>query len=121
MADSLGRLLDRAPGAREVLPHLAALERALLKQGCRAIAQIPGHWLARICSQLSSLPMPEDDDGLHDLLRRLTETLRSEDESLWGPGAAFNPERTMVIREITHSQFEEAQAEQATTRAMPRP
>jgi hypothetical protein len=40
---------------------------------------------------------------------------------LWGPGATFNPERTVVIREITHSQFEEAQAEQATTRAMPWP
>ena len=115
MADSLGRLLDRAPGAREALPHLAALERALLKQGCRAIARIPAHWLARICSQLSSLPMPDEDGGLHDLLRRLTETLRREDEPSWGPGADFDPERTVIIRELTHSQFEEAQADQATT------
>ena len=29
MAHALGRLLDRVRGAREVLPHLAALERGL--------------------------------------------------------------------------------------------
>ena len=38
MAQSLGLLLDRAPGARDVLPHLAALERGLLEGGAGAIA-----------------------------------------------------------------------------------
>jgi len=103
MAHALGRLLDRVPGAREVLPHLAALERGLLEQGARALASVPGHWLGRICSQLSSLPLPEDDTALHELLDRLTaaqEAQRAERDNL-----PFDIERTVVIEEISHSDF----------------
>lgn len=103
MAHALGRLLDRVPGAREVLPHLAALERGLLEQGAQALNGVPGHWLARICSQLSSLPLPEDDTALHDLLDRLTaaqEAQRAERDNL-----PFDIERTVVIEEISHSDF----------------
>lgn len=117
MAQSLGQLLDRAPGAREVLPHLAALERGLLERGAGAIALVPPHWLQRICSQLSSLPIPEQDPPLHDLMQRLLKAVGLQrDGADWE--SESDAERTVVIREISHSQFLAAEAEQATTRAM---
>ena len=117
MAQSLGRLLDRAPGAREVLPHLAALERGLLDRGAGAVAQVPPHWLQRICSQLSSLPMPEQDPPLHDLMQRLLGALVQQRNNA-DRDAGTDAERTVVIREVSHSEFMAAEAEQATTQAM---
>jgi hypothetical protein len=105
MAQSLGRLLDRAPGAREVLPHLAALERSLLERGAGVIEQVPPHWLSKIGSQLASLPVADDDAPLQDLLTRLLGAVR-EQRAEWNPGSDFAPERTVVIREITHSEFD---------------
>ena len=121
MAQSLGLLLDQARGAREVLPHLAALERSLLERGAPAIEQVPRHWLGRICSQLSSLPLPQQDPPLHDLLERLMKRLRDQLDDEGDLRAGFDPNRTVVIREISHTEFDAAQAEQATTELMPRP
>ena len=121
MAQSLGQLLDRAPGARDVLPHLAALERALLERGVDAVSRVPAHWLQRICSQLSSLPLPDQDPPLHDLMQRLLRAV-AQTSTGYADDADSDAERTVVIREITHSAFMAAQAEQAeqaTTQAMP--
>ncbi len=118
MAASLGALLNRAPGAREVLPHLAALERGLLDHGVGAIDRVPTHGLMRICSQLASLPLPEDDSPLQDLLQRLQRTL-AELQREWEPSGTFDPERTVVIREITHSEFMAASDQQADTMPLP--
>ncbi|MEN9631382.1 MAG: hypothetical protein RJA10_4610 [Pseudomonadota bacterium] len=118
MARALGTLLDQARGSREVLPHLAALERALAEHGCNAVDRIPPASLGRICSQLSSLPLPEQEPALHDLLGRLLdaqEQLRME----WSPDGAFHPDKTVVIREATHSEFMAATQEQAETMPMP--
>ena len=114
MAKSLKELLDRVRGAREVLPHLAALERGLIERGTSAIQRIPPHWLPKICTQLSSLPLPEQDAVLQDLVDRLMATLKENQR----PGAIsgdFDPERTVVIREISHSDFMAVANEQATT------
>ncbi len=114
MAASLGALLDRVRGAREVLPHLAALELGLRQRGTEAIGRIQPHWLPKICSQLSSLPIPDDDPPLQDLLERLLSALHGDDDS--SPlRSGFDPERTVVIREVSHSDFMAAAAEQATT------
>lgn len=122
MAQSLGQLLNKARGAREVLPHLAALERALLEHGIEAVAKVPEHWLQRICSQLSSLPLPEQDAPLHDLLQQLMSRLHGDQEAgdswLDAPGGGFHPDRTVVIREISHTEFEAASEEMATTMPM---
>ena len=118
MAQSLGRLLDRARGSREVLPHLAALERTLLELGAAAIEQVPAHWLGRIVSQLSSLPLPEQDPPLHDLLQRMLRQQQALADD-WQPHSGFDAERTVVIREISHSEFAAAADEFTTTRAMP--
>lgn len=123
MASSLGLLLDQARGAREVLPHLAALERGLVEWGLGAIERVPEQWLARICSQLASLPLPEQDPPLHDLLQRLVarQQGRSAGDSAWlqDSGPAFHPEKTVVIREITHAEFVAASEENLPTIRMP--
>ena len=116
MAFSLGALLDQVRGAREVLPHLAALENALLAQGGVAVDEVPAHWLGKICSQLGSLPIPPDDPPLNDLLGRLMDALegrradRAQRDDL-----PFDIERTVVINEISHSDFMAAQRSDATT------
>ena len=119
MAQSLGLQLDRARGARDVLPHLAALERSLLEDGAGAIDCVPAHWLHRICTQLSSLPLPEQDPPLHDLLQRLMDRLQAGQERQ-PVHDEFDPERTVVIREISHSEFMAEENAQATTQPMPR-
>jgi hypothetical protein len=120
MADSLGRLLDQARGSREVLPHLAALERSLLQRGALAVEHVPPHWLGRICSQLSSLPLPEQDAPLHDLLGRLMKRLEAQFEDDGHARAGFDPHRTVVVREISHTEFDAVQAELAGTERTPR-
>ena len=120
MAQSLGLLLDRAPGAREVLPHLAALERALMSHGAGAVERVPANWLGRICSQLSSLPLPPHDPPLSDLLKRMRLRLQLQRND-WEPDSMLGTERTVVITEISHSQFAAAQDEQLTTVVSPRP
>lgn len=113
MQQSLSALLDRVRGARDVLPHLAALEHALGERGTAAIGGIAPQHLARICSQLGSLPLPEGDQPLQDLQERLLQALASSRRPQADP--AFDPERTVVIREISHSEFMAAAAEQGGT------
>jgi len=107
MQQSLSALLDRVRGAREALPHLAALENALGTRGTAAIGAIPPQWRRRICSQLSSLPLPQDDPPLQDLLQRLLASLDPRPRS--APLAPLAPEsdmeRTVVVQEISHSEF----------------
>lgn len=75
MQVALKRLLDQVPGSRRALPHLAALEDGLGRRGACAADQVPPHWLGRIISQLSSLPLGEEDHELQDLLSRLCRNL----------------------------------------------
>lgn len=115
MAQALGRLLDRVRGARDVLPHLAALERGLTDGGTTVIDRVPRPGLAKLCSQLGSLPLPDDDPALHDLLTRLMDALEGRKpvpvRPLPRPVLAdrddlpFDMERTVVIQEVSHSDF----------------
>lgn len=105
MQQSLRRLLDRVTGARDVLPHLAALENSLGKHGLALLETVPLHTLAKICSQLSSLPLPDDDPSLNALLTRLLDTLEAK-----SPRNQFQPtevtEATLVIEDVvSHSEF----------------
>ncbi|MBK6470627.1 MAG: hypothetical protein IPF94_07780 [Betaproteobacteria bacterium] len=115
MAQALGKLLDRVRGARDVLPHLAALERGLTAGGTAVIDRVPRPALAKLCSQLSSLPLPEDDPALQDLLSRLMDALEGRKPAASRPGLQplmpdrddrpFDMERTVVIQEVSHSDF----------------
>jgi hypothetical protein len=75
MAFSLKCLLDQVPGAREVLPHLAALERGLAAQGPRVLDQMPLPALKKMGAQLASLPVAERDLPLRALQVQLLQTL----------------------------------------------
>lgn len=128
MQASLRALLDRVPGARDVLPHLAALEATLGARGIEALADIPLPALTRICTQLSSLPLPADDAPLQDLLSRLLDALALQDQPppapatrvaaapLTGGRMPFADSALLGVQEATLSAFDAAMAEQATTR-----
>lgn len=103
MVASLGRLLDRVRGSREVLPHLAALERGLISDGLVALQKVQPHWLRRIASQLGSLPLPEDDAPLQELLGLVMDRLEAESTSQ--DKVPFDIERTVVIQEMSHTDF----------------
>lgn len=115
MQHSLRKLLDRVRGAREVLPHLAALEGSLGKRGVAVIDEIAKPTLVKICSQLSNLPLPPDDAALQDLLKRLLDALEGQPEQPMFR-STFHSDSRMMVSEITPSAFDAAQLEQATTR-----
>ena len=114
MQQSLRALLDKVRGARDVLPHLAALETSLGKHGTAVIADMPTSTLARICSQLSSLPLPTDDPPLHDLLTRLLDTLEAQQPTPQFLNT-FVGEQTLVIQEASHSEFMDLENAHADT------
>lgn len=67
MALSLKLLLDRVPGAREVLPYIAALERGLSAEGTGVLEVIPLPSLRKMGAQLRALPVDLDDKPLRAL------------------------------------------------------
>lgn len=86
MALSLKLLLDRVRGAREALPHLATLERALAGQGTAVLARIPLPSLRRMGAQLAALPLALDDKPLRALQVQLQAAiLRLDDDALRRP------------------------------------
>jgi len=114
MQASLKTLLDQVRGAREVLPHLAALEVSLGKRGIVEIETLEPKLLSKICSQLSSLPLPGDDAPLLDLMTRLLDALGAHEqphEQL----ATFVDDSKMMVMELSHTDFMKASFDQATT------
>jgi hypothetical protein len=114
MLASLRALLDQARGSREVLPHLATLEAMLGKQGVGAIPSIEPRLLSKICSQLSSLPMPKDDAPLLDLLTRLLDAMDLH-HLPHQPLSTFVNDSKLMVMESSHTDFMAASFEQATT------
>ena len=90
MQAALKDLLNRVRGARDVLPHLAALETALGRQGVAAIGGIAPLWLSKMYSQLSSLPIAANEPLLLDLRQRLLEAVQ--------PRAAGAPYKSTLNR-----------------------
>jgi len=140
MAHSLSRLLDRVRGSREVLPHLAALETALLQRGLAVLDNASVTVLRRISTQLASLPVADDDAPLQDLQLRLLGALERRVESApvaappSGPSTVHGPFVSSVasrpgfgdavigqdkveVRELSHSAFMAAQQGGDTTPA----
>lgn len=111
MQMALRDLLDQVRGSRDALPHLAALEKALGQRGANAVQEVPVHWLAKITSQLSSLPIRPDDRELQELLNRLCTALQVKREPV--PQAIesarflsdFQAEGRIEVNEISHSAF----------------
>jgi hypothetical protein len=119
MYRSLKALLDRAPGAREVLPHLSALEAALGLNGPAAIDSASAPVLQKMYSQLSSLPLANEDQPLRELLARLLIALedRAAEAKALDPRSPmqvllqvpvpppFGADSKLMVSEASHSEF----------------
>lgn len=81
MALALRLLLNQVPGAREVLPYLAALERGLAAEGVRVLEQVPLPSLKKMGAQLASLPVKADDLPLRALQVQLLKALARREAS----------------------------------------
>lgn len=131
MQAALKALLDPVSGARAAFPHLAALEEALGRRGTSAIDEVPLHWLARITTQLGSLPLRDDDLELQDLLSLLCKAIERRQMPPVEPPPAdedepsnylsdFHDSSRMEVREISHSAFiQEFEAQQLDTEPAP--
>jgi hypothetical protein len=106
MGQSLKRLLDRVPGSREVLPHLAALERALRAEGTQIIATASLPVLARMGAQLASLPVNPSDLPLRALQVQL---LTAIDRRGHPPPprylSSFMGASKLEVSEVSHSAY----------------
>lgn len=114
MRQSLSALLDRVPGSRSALPHLAALEVSLNRQGTAVIASVSRTALAKICSQLSSLPLPSEDRPLQLLLGRLMDALEALQPQPAYP-SNFLTESRLMVAEASYTDFASASEEFAKT------
>lgn len=106
MQRSLQALLDRVGGSRAALPHLAALEVALIRHGAGAVAGISQKGLAKIHGQLRILPLDPADGSIQDLLalvqRSLRQQARQQQTHQLSP---HDPQSTVVITEGSESDF----------------
>ncbi len=72
-------LLGRSPSARDVLPHLAGVERALKTLGVAAFESLPSYVLKRAVTQLESVLQEPVGPGIADLRSRLARALAGHD------------------------------------------
>jgi hypothetical protein len=118
MALSLKLLLDRVTGAREALPHLATLERALDAEGTEVLARIPLPSLRRMGAQLAALPLDLDDRPLRALQLRLQSTILRLDEPAPPPPpprmpylpSSLDDESRVQVTEVSASEWAAASA-----------
>ncbi|MBL8345838.1 MAG: hypothetical protein JNN03_10385 [Rubrivivax sp.] len=108
MQRSLQALLDRVQGSRAALPHLAALEVALIHHGAGAVAGISQKGLAKIHGQLRILPLDPSDGSIQDLLALVQRSLRQqarEQQQQTHQLSPHDPQSTVVITEGSESDF----------------
>lgn len=79
MRNELRDLLSLSPGARDVLSHLAGVERALKALGIAAFESLPSYILKRAVTQLESVLPEPIGPGIADLRARLIKALTVHD------------------------------------------
>jgi hypothetical protein len=80
MRAELKDLLDRSPGARDVLQPLATLERALKSLGIGAFEGLPSHVLKRAATQLESVLPEPIGQGIAELRTRIAKGLLAHEK-----------------------------------------
>ena len=105
MQCSLRKLLDRVPGSRSALPHLAALEGLLAQQGASAMQGVSQRVLEKVHTQLNVLPLDPTDGSIHDLLTLVRRALRYESTKQTHQLSPFDPQSTVVITEGSETDF----------------
>lgn len=128
---SLRALIKQYPGLRQAMPHLAHIERALRRQGSRALARVPVSVLQRGLEQLDRLQSQQPRDALRTLRYRLVEaiTMRQAEcaggagalgsDSVAGTRSARRAPGGLEVMEVPQSEFDEV--ERSWTGTMPRP
>lgn len=112
MQRSLQGLLDQVQGSRAALPHLAALEVALIQHGASIITSISVKGLSKIHQQLRILPLDPADGNIQDLLALVQRTLRRQSrEQQTHQLSPHDPQSTVVISETSESDFMDALAD----------
>jgi hypothetical protein len=111
MRKALAALLDQVPGAREVLLPLAALENMLKTIGLAGIGRISTPALVRVCAQITTLPVREDDQALQALISLLGGELAQRERAAQPrsarPSTLDNPAR-LEVGEASMSDFLDA-------------
>lgn len=112
---ALKQLLDLHPTSRQLMRHLGYVERALARQGIRALDEVPVEVLATALQQLDAIVSNWSDRNLAELRSRMAVAIqrRSEDAFL-GPddGARrsdFATASRLLVADVAHSVFEELQ------------
>lgn len=107
---SLHALIKKHPGLKQMMPHLAHIERALGRKGSRALMRIPVAVLQRGLEQLEGLQAEQPRDALRALRTRLVEAiaLRSvaRNTALASPRTA---QAAVEVTEASQSEFDEVE------------
>lgn len=109
MQEALAQVLDRHAGARQVLKHLGYLEHALKRKGARCFLDLPIEVLKPALLQLASVMGPQPSQGLTEVHACLVVTVVDrdvdEDSDSSGRRSEFNVGDKLQVREISHSDF----------------
>lgn len=115
---ALHMLIKAHPGMKQVMPHLAHIERALGRKGSRALMRVPVAVLQRGLEQLEGLQAEQPRDALRALRTRLVEAiaLRSVARNTSLQARPSSP-AALEVMEASHSEFDEV--ERSWTGSMP--
>lgn len=103
-------LIKAHPGMKQVMPHLAHIERALGRKGSRALMRVPVAVLQRGLEQLEGLQAEQPRDALRTLRTRLVEAiaLRSVARNTTMSARPSAP-AALEVMEASHSEFDEVE------------
>ncbi len=111
MRTELKDLLNHSAGARDVLQHLAGLERALKTLGLGAFEGLPSHVLKRTAAQLENvLPQPVPA-GIADIRTRIAKALAAHERAQSTPAVkpvqqpVYFSDDKLQVSETTHTDF----------------
>jgi hypothetical protein len=110
MRQELKELLNRCPGSREVLPHLAGLEHAIKTQGLAAFETLPQRVLQRASGQLESVVTEPVSAGIAELRSRIGVALKKFEKIEQAVTARAAPSSFLVdeklqVSEGSHTDF----------------
>jgi hypothetical protein len=115
MRTELKELLSQSAGARDVLLHLASLERTLKVLGLGTFESLPSHVLKRTATQLDGvLPQPVTP-GLAEIRARIAKTLALLEQippsaaavvKAPAPPPTYFSDDKLQVSEATHTEFQ---------------
>ena len=104
LRDELKALLNRCPGAREVLPHLAVVEQALKTQGLAAFDSLPPRVLQRAATQLESVLAEPVSAAIAELRSRLGVALKNHEKAEQAAARRAAPSSFLVDEKLQVSE-----------------